>query len=189
MSWDTASPAPTDYRVDWAKSTEGYHGRSMRDMSIQRKLPHRYHHGPCTRHSRSAACSLLQRRTRRQIGVARGPRNPYRLRVNAHGGVHPRLHPMPGLRDEVNSTDDGSIGTSGQAVPHSNTQQPRADPLGQSAPTSPSAGTTNYMQAADGKQARLWQGLPQWDLVEWIRDVGFRRRDKRCRQHRGPGRS
>ena len=24
MSWDTASPTPTDYRVDWAKSTEGY---------------------------------------------------------------------------------------------------------------------------------------------------------------------
>ena len=24
VSWDTASPAPTDYRVDWAKSTEGY---------------------------------------------------------------------------------------------------------------------------------------------------------------------
>ena len=24
VSWDTASPTPTDYRVDWAKSTEGY---------------------------------------------------------------------------------------------------------------------------------------------------------------------
>ena len=24
MSWDAASPTPTDYRVDWAKSTEGY---------------------------------------------------------------------------------------------------------------------------------------------------------------------
>ena len=24
VSWDTASPAPTDYRVDWAKSTEEY---------------------------------------------------------------------------------------------------------------------------------------------------------------------
>ena len=24
VSWDTASPTPTDYRVDWAKSDEGY---------------------------------------------------------------------------------------------------------------------------------------------------------------------
>ena len=34
MSWDTASPTPTDYRVDWAKSTEGYKSWKVDDGHV-----------------------------------------------------------------------------------------------------------------------------------------------------------
>ena len=36
VSWDAASPTPTDYRVDWAKSPPKTtsHGRSTKDTSI-----------------------------------------------------------------------------------------------------------------------------------------------------------
>ena len=34
VSWDTASPTPTDYRVDWAKSTEGYKSWKVDDGHV-----------------------------------------------------------------------------------------------------------------------------------------------------------
>ena len=34
VSWDAASPTPTDYRVDWAKSTEGYQSWTVDDGHV-----------------------------------------------------------------------------------------------------------------------------------------------------------
>ena len=34
VSWDAASPTPTDYRVDWAKSTEGYQSWKVDDGHV-----------------------------------------------------------------------------------------------------------------------------------------------------------
>ena len=34
VSWDTASPTPTDYRVDWAKSTEQYKSWKVDDGHV-----------------------------------------------------------------------------------------------------------------------------------------------------------
>ena len=34
VSWDTASPAPTDYRVDWAKSSEDYTSWTVDDGHV-----------------------------------------------------------------------------------------------------------------------------------------------------------
>ena len=46
VSWETASPTPTDYRVDWAKSDEDYqstkttnHGRSTKVTNTQPPPP------------------------------------------------------------------------------------------------------------------------------------------------------
>ena len=85
VSWDTASPAPTDYRVDWAKSTEEYQSWTVDKGHVYpaetattvtiTDLAHdiEYKIRP--------ACSLLQRRTRRRTlgwpvgrGIPRGCR-------------------------------------------------------------------------------------------------------------------
>ena len=34
VSWDAASPTPTDYRVDWAKSTEDYQSWKVDDGHV-----------------------------------------------------------------------------------------------------------------------------------------------------------
>ena len=77
------------------------HGRSMRDMSIQRKLPKplpsRTLH---TTLSTRSACVLATTKanTKTNPGVARGPRNPYRLLQTPSKNLqrpplNPRLHP------------------------------------------------------------------------------------------------
>ena len=71
VSWDAASPTPTDYRVDWAKSGEDYKSWKVDDGHVYTAETdhHHHHHGPQPRHrvQDPHACSLLQRRTRRQI--------------------------------------------------------------------------------------------------------------------------
>ena len=39
VSWDAASPTPTDYRVDWAKSTEDYKSWKVDDGHVYGRLP------------------------------------------------------------------------------------------------------------------------------------------------------
>ena len=71
VSWEAASPTPTDYRVDWAKSDEDYQSWKVDDGHVYPADDrHGNHHcGPGTRHrvQNPHARSLLQRRTRRQI--------------------------------------------------------------------------------------------------------------------------
>ena len=86
VSWDTASPTPTDYRVDWAKSDEGYTSWKVNrghvypaETATTVTITDLSHD---TEYKIRMPCSLLQRRTLRQIlgrpvghGIPAGCRN------------------------------------------------------------------------------------------------------------------
>ena len=93
VSWEAASPTPTDYRVDWAKSDEDYQSWKVDEGHLYpgRNRHGRNHHGPRPRHrvQDPHACPLLQRRTRRQIlGRPMGRRHHHGGR-RAGGSAHP----------------------------------------------------------------------------------------------------
>ena len=91
-SWDAASPTPTDYRVDWAKSDEDYQSWKVDDGHVYLEdtattvtitdLEHD------TEYKIRMRARLLQRRTRRQIlGRTMGHRDHHSGR-RAGGDTH-----------------------------------------------------------------------------------------------------
>ena len=114
VSWDTASPTPTDYRVDWAKSTEDYTSWKVNNGHVYaaETRHHDNHHGPRPRHrvQDPHACSLLQRRTRRQIlGWPMGHRHYHVAGEPAetpNPEPSPEPTPAPGTIDTLAATDD-----------------------------------------------------------------------------------
>ena len=92
VSWDAASPVPTDYRVDWAKSGEDYKSWKVDDGHVYpdpapRPPPSRT--SPRYRVQDPHACSLLQRRTRRQILGRTMGRSHHHGGRRAGGDAHP----------------------------------------------------------------------------------------------------
>ena len=94
VSWDTASPTPTDYRVDWAKidrRVQVMEGRRRTCLPDSRNRHDHHHHGPKPRHrvQDPHACSLLQRRAHGQIlGWPMGDRHHHSGRRTG-GDAHP----------------------------------------------------------------------------------------------------
>ena len=92
VSWDAASPVPTDYRIDWAKSGEDYkswkvdEGHKYPDPSATTATITDLATTPSTK---SACVPLLQRRTHGQIlGWPLG-RSHHHGRRRTGGDAHP----------------------------------------------------------------------------------------------------
>ena len=119
VSWDTASPAPTDYRVDWAKSTEGYKSWKVdeghvypaetaktvtitdlaHDTEYKIRMRARYYKGE--HEGKSWGGPWAEESLQVAANTQQEPATPT---------PEPTPTPAPGALDEVNSTDDGSGG-------------------------------------------------------------------------------
>ena len=119
MSWDTASPAPTDYRVDWAKSTEEYQSWKVdeghvypaetaktvtitdlaHDTEYKIRMRARYYKGE--HENKSWGGPWAEESLQVAANTQQEPATPT---------PEPTPTPAPGALDEVNSTDDGSGG-------------------------------------------------------------------------------
>ena len=119
VSWDTASPAPTDYRVDWAKSTEGYKSWKVdeghvypaetaktvtitdlaHDTEYKIRMRARYYKGE--HEGKSWGGPWAEESLQVAANTQQEPATPT---------PEPTPTPAPGTLDEVNSTDDGSGG-------------------------------------------------------------------------------
>ena len=119
VSWDTASPAPTDYRVDWAKSTEGYKSWKVdeghvypaetattvtitdlaHDIEYKIRMRARYYKGE--HEGKSWGGPWAEESLQVAANTQQEPATPT---------PEPTPTPAPGALDEVNSTDDGSGG-------------------------------------------------------------------------------
>ena len=119
VSWDTASPAPTDYRVDWAKSTEGYKSWKVdeghvypaetaktvtitdlaHDTEYKIRMRARYYKGE--HENKSWGGPWAEESLQVAANTQQEPATPT---------PEPTPTPAPGALDEVNSTDDGSGG-------------------------------------------------------------------------------
>ena len=126
VSWDAASPTPTDYRVDWAKSTERLpsHGRSTKDTSIRlATATSTTITGPRTRHRVQNSTFVLattEANTKASHGADHGQKQPSPWPDNRR---RPVQQPEPVKEEPVQ-------------------QQPRDDP-------DPPAGTIETLTAAD----------------------------------------
>ena len=119
VSWDTASPAPTDYRVDWAKSTEEYQSWKVdeghvypaetaktvtitdlaHDTEYKIRMRARYYKGE--HEGKSWGGPWAEESLQVAANTQQEPATPT---------PEPTPTPAPGALDEVNSTDDGSGG-------------------------------------------------------------------------------
>ena len=119
VSWDTASPAPTDYRVDWAKSTEEYQSWKVdeghvypaetaktvtitdlaHDTEYKIRMRARYYKGE--HENKSWGGPWAEESLQVAANTQQEPATPT---------PEPTPTPAPGALDEVNSTDDGSGG-------------------------------------------------------------------------------
>ena len=119
VSWDTASPAPTDYRVDWAKSTEEYQSWKVdeghvypaetaktvtitdlaHDTEYKIRMRARYYKGE--HENKSWGGPWAEESLQVAGNTQQEPATPT---------PEPTPTPAPGALDEVNSTDDGSGG-------------------------------------------------------------------------------
>ena len=119
VSWDTASPAPTDYRVDWAKSTEEYQSWKVdeghvypaetaktvtitdlaHDTEYKIRMRARYYKGE--HENKSWGGPWSEESLQVAANTQQEPATPT---------PEPTPTPAPGALDEVNSTDDGSGG-------------------------------------------------------------------------------
>ena len=119
VSWDTASPAPTDYRVDWAKSSEDYTSWKVdeghvypaetaktvtitdlaHDTEYKIRMRARYYKGE--HENKSWGGPWAEESLQVAANTQQEPATPT---------PEPTPTPAPGALDEVNSTDDGSGG-------------------------------------------------------------------------------
>ena len=107
VSWETASPTPTDYRIDWATSDEDYtimEGRRRTRLSGSNRHG-RDHHGPqTTTPSTRSACVLATTQVNTSDNSWGGPWATATIIVAGEPAETPT--PEPGTIDTLAATDD-----------------------------------------------------------------------------------